>query len=146
MLAICEHCGHRNDVPDSTENSEVACQKCAAPFFAVSERELSANRRATKLLLAAVLLFLAIIFLLLFSRSGSTLVKTAQRALVGGGIAQKLGGQTGTGSSTDNSLADPLATNINNSPDAPIGRAARNMAERKRGDEIRSGAAGTDNP
>lgn len=148
MLAICEHCGHRNDVPDSAENSEVSCQKCAQPFFAVSERERNANRRATQLLFAAVLLFLAIIFLLLFSRSGSTAVKTAQRALVGGGIAQKLGGQTGTsgGGSADNSLADPLATNVNNSPDASIGRPARNIGERKPGDEIRLGAAGTDDP
>ncbi|HUS35076.1 MAG TPA: hypothetical protein VM680_06955 [Verrucomicrobiae bacterium] len=148
MLAICEQCGHRNDVPDSAENSEVACQKCAQLFFALSERELSGNRRATKWLVVAIVLFLAIIFLLLFSRSGSKAVKTAQRALVGDAIAQKLGGQGGTGGggSADGGLPDPLATNVNNSPDASIGRPARNLGVRKPGDEVRPGAAGTDDP
>lgn len=146
MLAICEHCGHRNDVPDSAENSEVRCQKCAQNFFALSEREVSASRRSTKVLVAAIVLFLAIILLLLFSRSGSKAIKTAQRALVGGGIAEKLGGRGAGGGSADNSLPDPLATNINNSPDASIGRPARNLGERKPGDEVRAGAAGTDDP
>jgi hypothetical protein len=145
MLAICDHCGRRNDVPDSAENREALCQKCGEPFFVLSERELAANRRATKLLLAAVLLFFALIVLLLFSRSGSTAIKAAQRTLVGGGLAQRLSG-IGTGGSAEDNLPDALATNVSQRANASIGRLGQTIGERKFGDEVRAGAAGTDNP
>src|ERR1041384_8238371 len=95
MLASCDHCGHRNEVPDSAENTEVLCQKCGQPFFALTPEEIAADYRGTKFVLAAVLLVLALIFLLLLSRSGSPAIKSAQRALVGDAIAGKLGGGDG---------------------------------------------------
>lgn len=185
MLATCDHCGHRNDVPDSAENTEVLCQKCGQPFFALTSEEIAADQRGTKLVLAAVLLVLTLMFLLLLSRSGSGVVKTAQRALVGNAIAGKLGGgdgdgagvsggngqSDGTGDSSGNGDSngagengsaggsrnaggrkggsfngppDPLATNIERSPDASIGRLPQTFGTRRPGDEVRAGAAGTD--
>src|SRR3954468_772878 len=112
MLAICDHCGHRNDVPDSAENIEVLCQKCGQPFFALTPEEIAADHRGTKLVLAAVLIVLALMFLLLLSRSGSGIVKTAQRALVGSALSGKLGDDgdgagrsDATGNSADSSEA-----------------------------------------
>jgi hypothetical protein len=155
MLATCEHCGHRNDVPDSAANTEVICQKCAQPFFALTPEEAAASRRATKLLIAAVLVFLALILLLLFSRSTSRPIQTARRALVGGSATAKLnsagqgtgeeGSDFGSGPST-NDLADSLATNGTRRPDASIGRLPHNIGERPPGDETRAGAAGSDDP
>ena len=160
MLATCDHCGHRNDVPDSAANTEVVCQKCGQPFFALSPQELAASRRATKLLIAAVLIFLALILLLLFSGSKSGAIQSVRRALVGGSAAAKLDsssegqdgqrlGAEGTDSSSHdspNELPDALATNGVRRPDAPIGRLPQNIGERPPGDEIRAGAAGSENP
>ncbi|HEY6225645.1 MAG TPA: hypothetical protein VI282_00835 [Verrucomicrobiae bacterium] len=176
MLASCDHCGHRNEVPDSAENTKVLCQKCGQPFFALTAEEIAADHRGTKLVLGAVLLVLTVLFLLLLSRSSSHVVKTAQRALVGGAIAGKLGdgdggeGGGGRGDGTEaaagngegnrsagggrngsgragggfNGPADPLATNVERSPDASIGRLPQSIGTRKAGDEVRAGAAGTD--
>src|SRR5687767_3516983 len=156
MLATCEHCGHRNEVPDSAANSDVACQKCGQSFFAFSPQEIAANRRATKLLLAAVLVFFVLIVLLLLSRSGSSALKSARRALVGTSVAGKLEaaglgegeGQNGSGtsSSVNDGLPDPLSTNSARPSGASIGRLPQNISERKGDDEIRAGAAGSDDP
>jgi hypothetical protein len=173
MLATCDHCGHRNEVPDHAENTEVLCQKCGQPFFALTPEEIAADDRGTKLVVAAVLIVLALMFLLLLSRSGSGVVKTAQRALVGNALSGKLGaggdgsdgagrsdamgsssGGNGEGAGRDargpnstlpvNGPPDPLATNIERSPDASIGRLPQSFGTRKPGDEIRAGAAGID--
>jgi hypothetical protein len=163
MLATCDHCGHRNEVPDSAENTEVLCQKCNQPFFALSPAEIAADRRATKLLLTTVLLVLALIFVLLMSRSDSRAINSARRALVGKSIAGQLGNGSGDGVQETsgngnpgatgpnqtlpfNGPPDPLATNSERSPDASIGRLAESVGERKPGDEVRAGAAGNDDP
>jgi hypothetical protein len=179
MLAICEHCGHRNEVPDAALNTEVLCGQCRQLFFAVSAEEQAANRRAMKLLSGAVLIFLALLALLIFSRSKSGGVDIARRALVGSSIAGRLGGGfgqgngsgdsngngngNGTGSSGNGSgtastsggngrgggekgLPDPLATGGERPDQRSIGRLPRTLGQRKAGDDVRAGAAGTDEP
>lgn len=180
MQATCDHCGHRNDVPDSAENTEVLCEKCGQPFFALSAEEVAADRRATKLVLAAALLVIALIILLLLTRWNSSAIKTARRALVGSAAAGKLEGGSGGGNSAGDGQganggasgagqsreaqnrngrsaggrgrggagfdgpADPLATGETRTPDASIGRLPQTFGARKAGDEIRAGAAGSD--
>lgn len=168
MLAICEHCGHRNEVPDSTANTEVLCGQCRQLFFAMSADEAAANRRATKLLLVAVLIFFALVGLVIFSRSRSSGINVARRALVGGSIAGRLGGGSGSGEANgsgtsdangggngagggsggtgggEGGLPDPLATGRERPDQRSIGRLPRTLGQRKAGDDVRAGAAGTD--
>jgi hypothetical protein len=120
MLATCDHCGHRNEVPDTAANTEVLCQKCGQPFFALTSDEVAADRRATKLLLAAILILLALIFALLLSRSNSSAIRTARRALVGSAIAGKIeGGNGGEGSGS----GSPGDVNGRSTPGAQNGSA-----------------------
>jgi hypothetical protein len=181
MLATCDHCGHRNEVSDTAANIEIVCEQCHQPFVAFSPGELAANRRATKILLSAILIFFALMAFLLFSHSTSALSKAARRALVGSSMASRLegnrsaagpgngGGDTagnGEASSTTNgggnsgsssaaggngaaggqndSIPYPLATGHDRPSGRSIGRLPNNLAPRRPGDEIRPGAAGTD--
>jgi hypothetical protein len=104
MLATCEHCGHQNDVPDDAANTPVLCQKCFQAFFAVTPQERAADRRATKLLIAAVLIVCALIAMLLGSRSGSRGIQLARQMLVGADLAARFGeGGNGNGNGNGNS-------------------------------------------
>jgi hypothetical protein len=143
MLAICEHCGHANEVAAEAANTEVRCQKCGELFSALSAAERAANRRASRILLAAVLIFFAVIAVLLLLPSRSSGLRAARVALFGSGLAGRLGGG-GTGEGLGRGLAGAQATNVETSPDQLIGRLPQTLGARKAGDEIRAGAAGSD--
>lgn len=132
MTARCPKCGAINEAAENPSEGRKVCAACGADL---SVRRIGIEYRIAA---GAVIFFVAVGIFLFVHHSRSSRVQAAGRILFGRPIANALG--------PPGDIPDEQATGEVNPPDESIGRLPSVLGKRKPGDDIRPGAAGTDEP
>ena len=143
MTILCPYCGAPNSMAEA-DREQHHCVACGQPVNTTAESDPPIAR---KIVIALIILFIAIAAVLFLNPTKSPKVQSARRTLFGAPISARFGaGREGGSSGEGSSLPDAEATGEPHGKDEPIGRLPDQFGPRKPGDEIRPGAAGTDEP